>query len=555
MPPKKPPLVKKVIFDVSKLNIADLVDSDSDSDTESELSDLPSNFGEGDDGYSNGRDSDDNEEWHELSSTEDEGEDEEPAPILPLPKAPPRPEPTPILPGAKSPAPLPPPPPAAPKEHTIGARLRAVTMMDDGEAVTKITRVTGIPRTRVYEFHARARERGWVEKTKSGEQMILEPHHVANATRSGRPSISPEAIACIIKVVTKNSTSRGYSTAEISKKIKESNYHVAPRTVWKILKAEGYNQCKLTVKPGLQDLNKKERLAWCLEREHWTLEQWRDVIFSDETSVQLAAVRGKRRVWRKPEEQFEEKCIRRRWKGFQEFMFWGCFTYDKKGPCHVWKKQSAADKQAMNDDLDARNKRIEVANRRKWQKKQREWLKKWIDDHKGNRPGGVRKKWVHSEENGAFVVKPGRGGINWYRYQKEILVAKLLPFAKECIAAGRPNTQVQEDNAPAHASKYQGEVYNLWQIMKMIWPANSPDLNAIERCWFWMKKETTKRGATSSKAKLRKRWIKCWDKLPQKMIQQWIEAIPHHVAEIIRLKGSNEYKEGRKKGEEKKSVY
>jgi hypothetical protein len=54
------------------------------------------------------------------------------------------------------------------------------------------------------------------------------------------------------------------------------------------------------------------------------------------------------------------------------------------------------------------------------------------------RPGGTRKKkWVHNEANGAFVVKKGRYRINWYRYQKEILISKLLPFAKECKASRR----------------------------------------------------------------------------------------------------------------------
>jgi hypothetical protein len=66
----------------------------------------------------------------------------------------------------------------------------------------------------------------------------------------------------------------------------------------------------------------------------------------------------------------------------------------------------------------------------------------------------VRKVWKHNEETGAFVVKNGRGGINWYRYQKEILIPKLLPFAKEC-QKDRPETIVQEDNAPAHKSHYQ----------------------------------------------------------------------------------------------------
>ena len=88
-------------------------------------------------------------------------------------------------------------------------------------------------------------------------------------------------------------------------------------------------------------MTKEERLAWCLERADWTLEQWKDLIWTDETSVQLGGTRGRRRVWRKPEEQFHKHVIKRRWKGFQEFMFWGSFSYDKKGPCHVWEKENA----------------------------------------------------------------------------------------------------------------------------------------------------------------------------------------------------------------------
>jgi len=33
--------------------------------------------------------------------------------------------------------------------------------------------------------------------------------------------------------------------------------------------------------------------------------------------------------------------------------------------------------------------------------------------------------------------------------------------------------------------------------------------------------------------------------MPQKQIQEWIERIPRHIQEVIRLKGSNDYKEGR----------
>jgi hypothetical protein len=83
-----------------------------------------------------------------------------------------------------------------------------------------------------------------------------------------------------------------------------------------------------------------------------------------------------------------------------------------------------------------------------------------------------------------------------------VLKPLLLPFAKECLK-DRPNTLVQEDNAPAHALHYQQEVFDFWEIQRLLWLGNSPDLNAIEPTWFWMKRETTKKGPLSSNEKLK----------------------------------------------------
>jgi hypothetical protein len=90
---------------------------------------------------------------------------------------------------------------------------------------------------------------------------------------------------------------------------------------------------------------------------------------------------------------------------------------------------------------------------------------------------------VYNKENKAYIIKNGRGGINWYRYQKKILEDKLLPFAKDCEVE-RPGIMVQEDNAPAHRSKYQLEVFYNWHVLCMEWCPNSPNINAIEPTWF-----------------------------------------------------------------------
>jgi hypothetical protein len=60
-----------------------------------------------------------------------------------------------------------------------------------------------------------------------------------------------------------------------------------------------------------------------------------------------------------------------------------------------------------------------------------------------------------------------------------------------------------------------------------------------------MKRETTKHGAASAVIQMKKDWIACWEKMLQRKIQEWIEAIPIHIKRVIELNGGNEYKEGR----------
>jgi hypothetical protein len=155
--------------------------------------------------------------------------------------------------------------------------------------------------------------------------------------RSGRPLIPDKVERDIIKCVTASSEQRQWSCAKISAEISNapSGKYVSPRSVYNVLKRHGFKSYKRTVKPGLTKKQRDARLAWCMLYKDWTLEDWKNVIFTDETSVQKGSVRGKRRVWRKESERFHGDVITRRWKGFSEFMWWSCFTYDEKGPFHI----------------------------------------------------------------------------------------------------------------------------------------------------------------------------------------------------------------------------
>ena len=59
-----------------------------------------------------------------------------------------------------------------------------------------------------------------------------------------------------------------------------------------------------------------------------------------------------------------------------------------------------------------------------------------------------------------------------------------------------------------------------------------------------MKRRTIARGAPATKRGLKRAWVQAWKDLPQLQIQEWIQRIPYHLKEIIRLQGGNEFKEG-----------
>ena len=431
--------------------------------------------------------------------------------------------------------------------HDVGTRLQALALVEHGVQPKDVEKKTGISVSQISRLRKKARERGFQPEQSS----VLRLELVIDAPRSGRPpKLTPDVEAQIVAQVTKNRFNRERAAASIG-----VDFDLCAGTILKALKKNHFKPCKTTKKPGLEEWQKELRLQFCLRVQNWTLEDWKNVIWTDETSVVLNQRRGKIRVWRRSNEQFTQSNIRRRWKGACEFMWWSCFSYDKKGPYHVWKPETKAEKKKAEEELKALNDRNEPELKAEWE------LQTGMRRMGLRNKGGPKPQWRFTKETGKIVRESQKGGIDWYRYQKKILIPKLIPFAQECKKE-RPGTLVQEDKAPAHASKHQEVVFSLADVMRLIWCGNSPDLNAIEPAWPWMKRKTTAKGPLRNRLQAERAWIKRWKKLPQRKIQEWIERIPRHVQEIIRCGGGNEYREGRSggvirpyNGEERRHAY
>jgi hypothetical protein len=162
---------------------------------------------------------------------------------------------------------------------------------------------------------------------------------------------------------------------------------------------------------------RKKRLLFCLVHADWTLKDWKNVIFTDETSVCLGQRRGAVRVWRQADELNEVSCVRRYWKGFSEFMVWGYFSYDKKGPLYIWGKETKAQKKAADEEIEVLNKEYEPLAHQEWEITTRLARMKL----RNGRIPGREPTFRFTTKNG-YLERDSKGGIDWYCYYKVCLL-------------------------------------------------------------------------------------------------------------------------------------
>ena len=106
-------------------------------------------------------------------------------------------------------------------------------------------------------------------------------------------------------------------------------------TVRKYIYDEGLGSYATRKKPRLTAEQRKKRFKWCKEKHNWE-EEWKQVIWSDESRFALFESDGHVRVWRSPGEAYNQDCIQSTVKfGGGSVMFWGCFGWHGVGPLVV----------------------------------------------------------------------------------------------------------------------------------------------------------------------------------------------------------------------------
>lgn len=111
------------------------------------------------------------------------------------------------------------------------------------------------------------------------------------------------------------------------------NMDVSQWTARRALRRIGLISAIKQKKPALSDKNVKARLKFCKDCKNWSVEDWKRVIWSDETKINRFQSDGKQYFWHRPQETLQKHQVKQTVKhGGGSLMVWGCFTWWHVGP-------------------------------------------------------------------------------------------------------------------------------------------------------------------------------------------------------------------------------
>jgi hypothetical protein len=157
--------------------------------------------------------------------------------------------------------------------------------------------------------------------------------HVSSkaSRRGGRPAKLTEANKrfCVRAIAC-----GGLSTsAAVADKLKtELDVTVSPQTVRNTLRRAGLGAIEKKPKPFLSQRNIRQRLAFANKHKHWTVDDWRRVIWSDESKINRFSTDGRSWAWVRDDEPLQSQHVKQTVKyGGGNIKVWGCFTYEGVG--------------------------------------------------------------------------------------------------------------------------------------------------------------------------------------------------------------------------------
>lgn len=345
--------------------------------------------------------------------------------------------------------------------------------------------------------------------SRNGVQSTLkrfaETGSVENRPIPGRPR--KISVRSVRKLVRASLSNRKLSSLELAQGYNaEKKENISPSTVRRRLAEAGLRGCKARKKPYLSEKNRKARLEWAKNHRHWTVEDWANVLWSDETNIEVRTIV----ILNKHNKKLKIKISLKE-------------VFKKNKPKNL--RNSLFFKQVFSTPG------VVYVRRRPGEEYRPDCIVPTVKFG-----GGSVMIWGCMAPSGVGEIFICEGRMNSTTYTamlSEVLEPSLLKLFSE---EQEESILFQQDNAPCHTSALSTAFFRENGIRVLEWPAQSPDLNPIEQLWGTLKKKVALH-KSRSKTELKKRIIDEWSKIPPAECNTLIQSMPRRVAAVIRAKG------------------
>ena len=107
---------------------------------------------------------------------------------------------------------------------------------------------------------------------------------------------------------------------------------ICSQTVRNTLKEASLKAVVKKKKPLLSAIHRKRRLAFALKHQHWTVEDWKQIIWLDETKINRIGSDGQEYMWKRKGEGLTFREVKGTVKfGGGSLMVWGCIGWNGVG--------------------------------------------------------------------------------------------------------------------------------------------------------------------------------------------------------------------------------
>ena len=195
------------------------------------------------------------------------------------------------------------------KKPSALTRGKIIAYFEDKKSEREISRLVDVPKSTVHDII------NVYSKTGDIQRRCGSGRHRKTTTRQDN---------MIIRMSKKDPF---MPSRELSKNINlDHNINVSYKTVQRRL-----DGCVARKKPFISPTNIKKRLEWAIAHQNWTINDWKRVLWSDESPFTLS-YHGRQFVWRPKGKAYDKQYIKPTFKhDGGKIQVWGCFAANGVG--------------------------------------------------------------------------------------------------------------------------------------------------------------------------------------------------------------------------------